>query len=88
MNSKLGQPIPFIEIEDDNDERKHNFIINPYAIAILQEMKDRKVSTKFFILKYQVGVLVIAGPQRSGKSYLANRIVDKYFNTHPPHTIE
>ena len=43
MSSKLGQPIPFIEIDDDEDDQKHDFKINPYAISILEEMKDRKV---------------------------------------------
>lgn len=66
MTSHEGHPIPFIEIDVDEETKKYVFGINSEAISILQEMKDKKV-----------GVLVIAGPQRSGKSFLANRVLDK-----------
>lgn len=66
MTSNEGHPIPFIEIDQDEETKKFVFGINHEAISILQEMKDKKV-----------GVLVIAGPQRSGKSFLANRVLDK-----------
>jgi polynucleotide 5'-kinase involved in rRNA processing len=66
MTSHEGHPIPFIEIDTDEETKKYVFGINSEAISILQEMKDKKV-----------GVLVIAGPQRSGKSFLANRVLDK-----------
>jgi len=42
-----GEPIPFIEIVDDPEEKKHIFTINPEAISILQEMRDRKVLSYF-----------------------------------------
>jgi len=38
-----GQPIPLIEIEKDDDAQKFVFGINPTAISILQEIKDKKV---------------------------------------------
>ncbi len=38
-----GQPIPLIEIEKDDDTQKFIFGINPTAIAILQDMKEKKV---------------------------------------------
>jgi hypothetical protein len=42
-SNSLGQPVPFIEIELNPEEKTYYFNINPYAITILQEMKDRKV---------------------------------------------
>jgi len=66
MADPAGEPIPLIEIQNDDDSKKYVFTVNPSAISILQDMKDKKV-----------GVLVISGPQRSGKSFLANRVLDQ-----------
>lgn len=43
MEDNPGHPIPFIEVERDEDAQKFVFTINPDAISILQEMKDKKV---------------------------------------------
>lgn len=39
------QPIPFIEIEQDEDTGKEVFKLNPLAIVKLQSLKDKKVNT-------------------------------------------
>lgn len=43
MDDPVGQPIPLIEIQNDDDAKKYVFTVNPSAISILQDMKDRKV---------------------------------------------
>jgi AAA+ ATPase superfamily predicted ATPase len=53
--------IPFIEV-DDNGE----FHVTTEAMAFLEEQQRKKIS-----------VVAIAGPYRSGKSFLANRFLNK-----------
>lgn len=57
-----GKAIPFIQIEED-DTRK--FVVSTEAMALLESGSSRK----------KVAVVAIAGPYRSGKSFLANRFV-------------
>ena len=53
MDSDIpGHPIQFIDIDQDEDNKKYNFNINPDAIAVLQELKDKKVH--FFIRMIRV----------------------------------
>jgi len=66
METSPGQPIPFIEIHENEDDKNHVLVINPYAINILQEMRDKKIA-----------VLVVSGTPSSGKSLLANRLIDR-----------
>ncbi|EGR28299.1 hypothetical protein IMG5_179190 [Ichthyophthirius multifiliis] len=62
-----GQPVLFIDITETKDElnnKNYQFNITPEAIQLLQQIGDRNIA-----------VLVIAGPQRTGKSFLANRFL-------------
>ncbi len=43
MEDPAGQPIPLIEIQNDEDAKKYVFTVNPAAITILQDIKDKKV---------------------------------------------
>ena len=43
MADPAGEPIPLIEIQNDDDSKKYVFTVNPSAISILQDMKDKKV---------------------------------------------
>lgn len=43
MESSQGQPIPFIELAESEEDNKTLFVINSYAISLLQEMRERKV---------------------------------------------
>ncbi|CAK55991.1 unnamed protein product (macronuclear) [Paramecium tetraurelia] len=63
-----GQPIPFIELKENQTSEglETTFEIHPQAIKMLQSIADRKVA-----------VLTIAGPQRTGKSFLANRVLKR-----------
>lgn len=61
MNDDGGMPIPFIEV----DERE-NFQVNTEAMAILEEQQKKKLV-----------VISIAGPYRSGKSFLGNRFLNR-----------
>lgn len=47
-----GQPIPFIEIVDGNDEKGPvtRFEVNPESISFLAGLKDRQVSLFFRIV--------------------------------------
>lgn len=53
--------IPFIQIDDDQ-----NFILTPEALSFLSTLDPQR----------KVKPVVIAGPYRTGKSYLANRILN------------
>jgi len=65
-----GKPILLIDIKEELDENrnpKYKFEMNNYqAIECLKKIKNMKVC-----------VLCIAGPQRTGKSFLANRILKR-----------
>ena len=54
-----GKPIPFITIDPNG-----HFSVSSEAMLLLENLNDKKVS-----------VLTIAGPYRSGKSFLCNRIL-------------
>ena len=43
------QPIPFIEIEQDEETGKDIFKLNPLAIVKLQALKDKKVDCTYFL---------------------------------------
>ena len=47
MEFDEGEAIPFIEIEENNEENKTNFTIHPDAISVLQGMKEKKVKFHF-----------------------------------------
>ena len=48
MEFEEGEAIPFIEIEENNEEEnKTNFTIHPDAISVLQGMKEKKVKLHF-----------------------------------------
>jgi len=52
METSPGQPIPFIEIHENEEDKNHVLVINPYAINILQEMRDKKVLPSQIILPF------------------------------------
>ncbi len=56
-----GKPIPFIEVDE-----RGNFSVNTDAMAVLGEHNRKKIS-----------VISIAGPYRSGKSFLGNRFLNR-----------
>jgi len=56
-----GRAIKFIELTAEGE-----FIISPEAMNTLQELGDKKIAP-----------IVVAGPWRSGKSFLANRLLGK-----------
>jgi hypothetical protein len=56
-----GKAIPFIELNEQG-----YFQVNTEAMAILEEQQKKKVA-----------VVAIAGPYRTGKSFLANRFLNK-----------
>eukprot|EP00347_Sterkiella_histriomuscorum_P019169 403342679 len=62
ISQEDGRPIPFIEIDDDNGA----FSVNTEAMSILEEHQKKKIV-----------VVSIAGPYRSGKSFLGNRFLNK-----------
>lgn len=66
MKPAPGQAIPFIEYEEDYDSGKILFSLNPLAIAILQELKEKKISVVSFV-----------GPAKSEKSTLANHLLGR-----------
>ncbi len=84
METSPGQPIPFIEVHENEEDKNHVLVINPYAINILQEMRDKKVllppqkSFHLFTSFIQIAVLVVSGTPSSGKSLLANRLIDRF----------
>ncbi|KAM3144212.1 hypothetical protein pb186bvf_003674 [Paramecium bursaria] len=71
-----GQPIPFIElIEQQNGQSlETSFEVHPQAIKLLQSLQNKKVC---YLQQIKVAILTIAGPQRTGKSFLANRILKR-----------
>lgn len=58
------QAIPFIQIEEESGK----FIVNTEAMTLLEQ---NSTSRK------KLAVIVIAGPYRSGKSFLANRFLNR-----------
>jgi hypothetical protein len=72
------EAIPFIELENSQDG-KFEFKLNPKSAEYLQKMTKKKVNiTEVNKKNSKVAILTIAGPQRSGKSFLANRFLKKY----------
>lgn len=61
MEAKEGKAIPFIQIEEDSGR----FVVNVEAMSLLEQGDQRK----------RVAVVAIAGPYRTGKSFLANRFI-------------
>ncbi len=53
--------IPFIEQDDNGD-----FNVTVEAMSVLQSMSSNKLA-----------VICVAGPYRSGKSFIANRLLDQ-----------
>ncbi|KAL4491464.1 hypothetical protein ABPG72_008120 [Tetrahymena utriculariae] len=65
--TESGKPVLFIKIDEvvDNDNIKHQqFNMTQEAMQLLSSIQDRNIA-----------VLVIAGPYRTGKSFLANRFL-------------
>ncbi len=58
----MAQAIPFINI----DEETGSMEITPESMAFLESLSTEK----------KVIVIAIAGPYRSGKSFLANRLLN------------
>jgi len=58
-----GRAIPFIQIEEDSGR----FVVNVEAMSLLESGDQRK----------RVAVVAIAGPYRTGKSFLANRFIGR-----------
>jgi polynucleotide 5'-kinase involved in rRNA processing len=56
-----GRPIPLIEVDSQG-----NFSVNVNAMAVLEEQQGKKIV-----------VVSIAGPYRSGKSFLSNRFLNR-----------
>jgi len=56
-----GEPVPFIEIGEDG-----SFAIATQAMTHLEQMKDKNLA-----------VIVVGGPARSGKSFLASRLLGR-----------
>jgi len=59
--AKTGQAIPFIQLEEDTGK----FTVSTEAMSILESADPHK----------KVVVVAVAGPYRSGKSFLANRFL-------------
>lgn len=57
----MGEAIPFINIDEDGE-----FSVDSQAMSMLQKYDNKKIS-----------VISIAGPYRSGKSFLANRFLNQ-----------
>jgi hypothetical protein len=55
----IEKAIPFIQISEEGE-----FDVNVEAMSMLQDIAQSKVS-----------VVIIGGPWRSGKSFLANRLI-------------
>lgn len=55
----MGEAIPFIHISDDG-----TFEIDSRAMSLLQNHEEKKIAC-----------ITIAGPYRTGKSFLANRFL-------------
>lgn len=78
-----GEPIPFIEIIDSVEENgpTTKFEVNPKSVSFLASLKDRQVFKNFsfhsFNIFKKVAIVCIAGPQRTGKSFLANRLLKR-----------
>ena len=79
-----GEPIPFIEIIDSVEENgpTTKFEVNPKSVSFLASLKDRQVFKNFsfhsFNIFKKVAIVCIAGPQRTGKSFLANRLLKRW----------
>jgi len=48
METSPGQPIPFIELSENEEDNKTLLVVNSYAVNLLQEMKEKKVSLIFY----------------------------------------
>ena len=59
--SMEGHAIPLIEVDETG-----KFSVNTEAMSILEEHQKKKLA-----------VVAIAGPYRSGKSFLANRMLNR-----------
>jgi polynucleotide 5'-kinase involved in rRNA processing len=62
--STLEQAIPFIQIEEESGK----FVVSTEAMSILEQNSHSRK---------KLAVVVIAGPYRSGKSFLANRFLNR-----------
>lgn len=87
------KPVLFINIEetfDENNNKHYTFNLTPEAMQLLTSIQDRNVHNLTFNsfnqslhplnprnIPTKIAVLVIAGPQRTGKSFLANRFLKR-----------
>jgi hypothetical protein len=77
-----AKPIPFIELSEAGE-----FEVNVDAMSLLQELSNKKVNIfaillSFFLFNhfftvFQISVVSIVGPYRSGKSFLGNYLLDQ-----------
>ncbi len=67
----VDQPIQLVTIKDDGD-----FEITVDGINFLSALKNRKVST-ILLTNLQLTIVALTGPYRSGKSFLANLLMNK-----------
>ena len=63
-----GRAIPFIQI----DEESGRFHVSTEAMSVLENNNNSASQNK-----KKLAVVAIAGPYRSGKSFLANRFIGK-----------
>ena len=72
-----GEPIPFIMIDEniEGEDVNYSFKIDPksYEVFNSDAVRNKKVNN----LPIQIAVAAIAGPQRTGKSFLSNRLLKK-----------
>lgn len=61
MEGIEGKAIPFIEVDEN-----YRFSVSTDAMSMLEEQRKKKIA-----------VIAIAGPYRSGKSFLANRFLER-----------
>lgn len=76
MERSEGAAVPFITITDSpNDKSQPTFVLNKEAVEVLSSpiLKNKKVLAG----SIQLAIAAIAGPQRTGKSFLANLLLRK-----------
>jgi polynucleotide 5'-kinase involved in rRNA processing len=60
-----------------NNEKVVEFVIHKEAKEFLSKLDKKKVNNYKSIQMNKIAILTIAGPQRTGKSFLANRFCNK-----------
>lgn len=65
--------MPFILIHEKKDNTGYEFELHRQAVEIFTKIRNKKV--QFDVIK--IAVAAVAGPQRSGKSFLSNRLLKR-----------